>query len=105
MIRSVVKIILAILLILCLFKMPYSYYELAKFLCMIGFALLAYDEKSKLLYIVWIASTILINPFFKIPLDRTFWNILDIIWAIIFIGSILFDFFSIRMAKKQSTIP
>ena len=38
-----------------------------------------------------IISAILINPIFKISLGRELWNIIDIVWAIILIGTIIFD--------------
>jgi hypothetical protein len=34
------------------------------------------------------ASAILINPFVKIALGRTIWNVKDVIWAVILIASI-----------------
>ena len=101
MIEKILKIIIAILFLLCLLDMPYGYFQLIRFCGMVGFTLLAYNEKKRLLYIFWIASTILINPFFKIPLERTIWNIVDVIWAIILILTIIEQQISKR--KTQST--
>lgn len=81
---SIIKIILAILLLLCLLKMPYGYYQLVRFLAFAGFGYLAFesnkkrDEKMMFLYI---ALALLFQPFLKIALGRTIWNIVDVIVA------------------------
>lgn len=83
---------MAILFIICLANMPYSYYQFVRFFGMIGFAILAKNEKEEenesMMYF-YFASAILINPFFKIALGRELWNIIDIIWAIILIWSLM----------------
>jgi len=64
--------------------MPYGYYELVRFLAMIGFALLAYYENTKkndLFMIVFIALALLFQPFIKITLGRDLWSIVDVIVA------------------------
>jgi len=57
---------------------------------MIGFAVLAFNQykKNKAYFVLWLASAILINPFVKIALGRTIWNVIDVIWAVILIASI-----------------
>ena len=86
----IIKIVLAILFIGCLFDWNYGYYQLVRFLGMIGFGILAYDkyEKNKTWFLIWLSSAILINPIFKIALGSEIWNIIDIIWAILLIVSI-----------------
>ena len=77
-----IKIILIVLFGLCLFKMPYSYYEISRFVGMIGFTIIGYDAYKKqntLFMIIWFSSALLINPFFKLALGRTLWNIIDVI--------------------------
>lgn len=89
------KIILATLLVLCLFDMPYGYYELVRFLAMVGFGYLALksyqfnkdiiavgkvDLQLKYqLTINYLLLLILFQPFFKIKLGRELWNIVDVI--------------------------
>ena len=66
--------------------MPYSYYEISRFAGMIGFAILGYEvykKQNTLFMIIWFSSALLINPFFKLALGRTLWNIIDIIWIIL----------------------
>lgn len=77
-----IKIILAILLFLCLLNMPYGYYQLARLIAMFGFAYLAYSangQKNKNEVFIYIALAILFQPFVKIALGRTIWNIVDIV--------------------------
>ena len=84
------KIVLIILFIGCLFDWEYGYFQLVRFLGMVGFGLLAYHdfEKNKTWFIIWLASAILINPIFKIALGRELWNIIDIVWALLLSFSI-----------------
>ena len=93
-IKNILKIALSILLLLCLLKMPYGYFQLVRFIGMIVFIILAYFEKdktNKILMVVWICSALLINPFIKIALGRFIWNIVDVIWAILLIGTLLLE--------------
>lgn len=85
-----IKISLSILLIGCLFKMSYGYYQFVRFFGMVSFGILAFltFENNKNWFIIWLSSAILINPIFKIALGREIWNIIDIIWAILLIISI-----------------
>ena len=93
-IKNILEIALSILLLLCLLKMPYGYFQLVRFIGMIVFIILAYFEKdktNKILMVVWICSALLINPFIKIALGRFIWNIVDVIWAILLIGTLLLE--------------
>lgn len=89
--ENIIKISLSILLLLCLADMPYGYFQFVRFCGMIGFGILAIKEKEKgnegMMYFYG-ASAIMINPIFKISLGRELWNIVDVVWAIILIGSI-----------------
>lgn len=86
-----IKIILSILLLACLLDMPYGYYQLTRFLSFIGFGVLAFKnyQKNQTWFIIWISSALLINPFFKIALGRDIWNIMDVIWTLLLISSVL----------------
>lgn len=83
------SIILAILLFLCLADMPYGYYQFVRFAASAFFAYAAYNEnesRSKELAIVFIVLAILFQPFFKISLGRTLWNIVDVIVGLGLLG-------------------
>ena len=82
MLEKTIKTILSILFLLCLFHMPYGYYEAARFIGMLGFALLAYycnQQNKKIEVIIYIALALLFQPFIKVALGRTIWNITDVI--------------------------
>jgi hypothetical protein len=62
--------------------MPYGYYQFVRFAALLGFAYLAYsvieqDKKNEMF--VYIALALLFQPFIKIELGRTIWNIIDVI--------------------------
>jgi hypothetical protein len=88
--KNITNLILSTLFLLCLFNWNYGYYQLVRFLGMIGFIYLTYQERNSktIWFYLWLCSAILINPFFKIALDRAIWNIVDIIWALLLIGDI-----------------
>lgn len=84
MINSI-KLILALLLFLCLLKMPYGYYELVRYLALVGFTFLAfqaYEKGNKNEVFIYIALAILFQPLFKIALGRNIWNIVDVVVGI-----------------------
>ena len=99
---SLIKLILAFLFIGCLFDLPYGFYQLTRFLGMVGFGLLAYDQyqKNQTWFVVWLASAFLINPLFKISLGKELWNIIDIVWAILLILSIFLP----KESQKETNI-
>lgn len=79
-----IYIIIATILLLCLFPMPYGYYTLARFLSMTCLAYIAYDmyrKQKEGLMVTFIGLSILFQPFCKIVLGRTLWNVVDIIVA------------------------
>lgn len=78
--------ILSILLLLCLLPMPYGYYMLVRFVSMVAFGVMAYRyyTQSKVALTVTFASlALLFQPFIKIALGRTIWNVVDVIVAIL----------------------
>lgn len=65
--NTIIKIILCLLFTGALFKMPFYYYEIMRFLGMVGFGILGYKELEKdnqTFMVIWFASALLINPFF-----------------------------------------
>ena len=80
--ENIIKIVLAGLFFLCLFDMPYGFYQLVRFLALLGFSILAYmsfERGDKILMIVYIGLAVLFQPLIKIALGRTIWNIVDVI--------------------------
>lgn len=83
-----VKLMTAILLLLCLAPMPYGYYQLVRFVAMVVFAILSfnyYKEKKNELSITFGALALLFQPFLKVALGRMMWNVVDVIVAILLI--------------------
>lgn len=77
-----IKIALAVLMFGCLLNMPYGYYQLLRFLALLGFLILAFQESQKSNHIgmvIYIALALLFQPFLKLSLGRELWNLVDII--------------------------
>ena len=82
--ENLIKIALSVLLLLCLFEMPYGYYQLFRFIAVVCFAILAYYEYERKripLVIVFVALALLFQPFSKVPFGRQVWIIIDVVVA------------------------
>jgi len=82
---KIIKIVLAIFLLLCLFDMPYGFYQLVRFIALVGFAVLAYfasEYENKTEMIIYVCLAILFQPLFKISLGREIWNFVDVVVAV-----------------------
>ena len=69
--------------------MPYGYYQLVRFVAMVVFVIMAYEyyEKKQMpLAITFGALAMLFQPFIKVALGRTMWNIVDVIVAVLLVG-------------------
>ncbi len=83
-----VYLILAALLLICLAPMPYWYYMLVRFGAMAVFAYFAYShftQKEEGLGFMFLSLSLLFQPFLKIALGRTLWNVVDVIVAIVLV--------------------
>ena len=84
MLQTIIKITLSIVFLLCLLDMPYGYYQAVRFVGMLAFALLAYysyEDNKKVEVIIYIVLALLFQPFLKVALGRTIWNVVDVIVA------------------------
>lgn len=82
MVSKGIKVGLAVLFFLCLLKMPYGYYQLVRYLALVGFAILAYNanqEDNGIATIIFSALALLFQPFFKLALGRELWNVVDVV--------------------------
>ena len=101
--RYLIKSSLSILFFLCLADMPYGYYQLVRFLALVGFLVLAYSSfiNNRIeIAILYVVLAILFQPFFKVVLGREIWNLVDIIvgcWLLIDV------FLSIISSKNNSS--
>lgn len=96
----ILKLGLSILLLLCLFDMPYGYYQIVRFIAMTIFILLSYNLYAKnknFELIIYICLAVLFQPFFKISLGREIWNIVDVLVSIYLI------FNTIKLTRKRKS--
>ena len=94
-IMKYIQLFLAALLLLCLVKMPYGYYNIIRLIAMTVFVYMAYvyTEKKKLgLMVTFGALVLLFQPFVKIAIGRTMWNLVDVAVAILLITLTILDF-------------
>lgn len=90
---KIIKIVLAVLLLLCLAKMPYGYYILVRFVAFVVFGILAlmtYQKHNQIdvEILLYIALALLFQPFAKVALGRTLWNIVDVIVGVGLVASL-----------------
>jgi len=93
--KPIIKVIIAVLLLLCLADMPYGFYELVRFAAAAAFAYLSYDyfkAKKDGMGFTFAGLALLFQPFLKISLGRTIWNIVDVIVAVGLICLIIHTF-------------
>jgi hypothetical protein len=65
--------------------MPYGFYQFVRFTAMVGFAYLGYSAKEQNKtneMFIYISLALLFQPFFKIALGRSIWNIIDLVVVI-----------------------
>ena len=87
-------LISAALLLLCLFSMPYGYYVLVRYTCMVSFGVLAFrsfQEEKTGWAVTFVSLAVLFQPFVKIHLGKTMWNVVDIAVATLMIGLFVFE--------------
>ena len=92
--ETLIKIALAILMFLCLIDMPYGFYQLVRFMALIGFGILAFkanEQNKNTEMIIYGGLALLFQPFLKIALGREIWNIVDVIVGIGLITSLIMN--------------
>lgn len=83
--ENLIRLGLAALLLSCLADMPYGYYQLVRFLAMVGFGYLAYqaqENKRAAEAVALVLLALLFQPLLKVSLGRTLWNVVDVAVAI-----------------------
>lgn len=89
--QNLTKIIIAILLLLCLFNFPYGYYQLVRVIATVGFIYLAITNEKDSAKLIYIILAVLFQPLFKIALGRELWNVVDVIVAIGLLVTIFYN--------------
>ena len=93
---------LAILMLLCLLPMPFGYFQLVRFVSTIAFCLFAYRyyrERNETLTYTFGILALLFQPFYKVALGRTIWNVVDVIVAI---GLIVLFIYERKKGSKET---
>ena len=84
----IIRVALSMILLSCLYDFPYGYYQLVRFISLIGFGYLSYSyyraEKQNIA-VFFIALAVLFQPFLKISLGREIWNIVDVLVAFVLV--------------------
>jgi hypothetical protein len=65
--------------------MPYGYYQLVRFVALVGFGILAYkanEQAKQTEMVIYGILALLFQPFFKVALGRELWNVVDVIVGI-----------------------
>lgn len=89
--KNIIKIVLTVLLLVCLFRMPYGYYQFVRLATCVGLGYLGYISNMPWVRVSCIAVALLFNPVFKVYLDKQTWNVIDASIAGLLIAWTLFD--------------
>lgn len=84
--RNYFKPTLAALIFLCIFPMPYDFYNIVRFISMAVFAYFAYDyyQKRNMPFVFTFGTlALLFQPFCRIGIGRGMWTLIDIAVAIL----------------------
>jgi hypothetical protein len=92
--KEITSIVLAFILLLCLFPLPYGFFVFIRLITTIVFGYFAYDfyqrgETTKC--IVAALIVLLFQPFAKITFEREIWNVIDIIVALLLFGHVIWE--------------
>lgn len=94
---KLIKLIVGLLCLLCVFDMPYAYYQIFRITAFVAFLIFSYDhykkinkiKSAKLYMFFWLVSALIVQPFFKLVIDRSTWNLIDLLWFVVLIESLI----------------
>ena len=92
--RRKILIIMAILLLIAIFDLPYGYYAFLRIVTVCVFGYLAYEAKQAeriAAFFIYLGLAVLFQPLFKIALGRTVWNSVDVLVAAGLLISVFFN--------------
>lgn len=73
---------MAVILFICLFDMPYGYYQFVRIAATAGFAYLSYSANKQNIdneVIPYIVLVMIFQPFATVYLSKITWNVIDVI--------------------------
>jgi|ERR1035437_984340 glucose-6-phosphate-specific signal transduction histidine kinase len=106
--KIIIKLVIAGLLLGCLLKMPYGYFQAVRLIgcaLFIWLAYLEYKEKRIINSALSVGGALLLNPIFKIYFKRDLWNDIDLAIAIALGIWIIIDLvylYNGKRSKKES---
>lgn len=80
-----IKILLATMSVIALAGAPYSYYQVFRIIMLSGLLIILSREPNNFWKVIWLSSILLIQPFYKLPISKDTWKVIDFIWIIIFL--------------------
>lgn len=87
----VVRVAAGLMLLLALGDHPYSYYQILRIVvCGASIFLIWYFIQAKIEWLGWvfIIPAILFNPVFPIYMEKSTWQFLDLLFGVMFLGSL-----------------
>lgn len=96
------KPLIAIALFVCLFDLPYGYYQFVRFISLIVFGILSYEasqKENKIEMIIYGGLALLFQPFLKISLGRELWNIIDLAVGV---GLLISFYIDLKRSEKDT---
>jgi len=87
----IIRVIAGLMLLFAVGDLPYSYYQLLRVaVCGASLFLVWYFIKLKIDWLGWIfiIPAILFNPIFPIYMDKSTWQILDLVIGVLFLASL-----------------
>ena len=92
-ISTILRVITAALLLVALTKQPYDFYTILRIVTCFTSAFLIYvavTTKNYVWIVVFLFVIILFNPIIKVPIKRETWAVIDVVIAVLVLGSIFF---------------
>jgi hypothetical protein len=103
--RNWYKLLIIVILLWALGDNPYGYYQFLRWALLISGAYLAYKayEPGKWIWF-WIFGIIalLFNPIFPFYIDKEVWQMIDVIVAVVFLASIVFEFDDLKIEEDSN---
>lgn len=102
--NNIINIILILFLVGCLFKMPYSYYQLTRVILTIGFSSLIFISIKYGRFIdmpFLLIGLIVFNPVVKFSFTRNQWHIIDMVTICVLLAYTLFNLSRTKQSTSQ----
>lgn len=95
--------IMVIMLLVCLFKVPYYYFWHVKIIVSSGCIWMAYQNRKNWTSLVYLSCATTFQPLFKASFNRITWNIIDVMAAVLLIICVFVLHTQYNANKKKNT--